>query len=117
MVSRMGIRAVENIDASFELAPEAKEALVALLTHEKFCAQVCSQPGVPAGCKGMEFTGMLFQPVGWTVNTRFGMPQEYEQYHHDKENYTIINVPPTFMFKAKIFKPSRLCAIYKVIKE
>ncbi len=41
-----------------------------------------------------------------------GMPTEYEQYLEDP-NYTIINIPPNFMFKAKIFKPSRLCAIYK----
>jgi len=28
--------------------------------------------------------------------------QEYEKYLHDKENYTIINVPPNFMFKAQV---------------
>jgi hypothetical protein len=42
------------------------------------------------------------------------MPAEYEQYLDDP-TYAIINVPPNFMFKAKIFKPSRLCAIYKTI--
>ena len=43
-----------------------------------------------------------------------GMPAEYEQYLEDP-NYAIINVPPNFMFKAKIFKPSRLCAVYKAV--
>lgn len=43
-----------------------------------------------------------------------GMPAEYEQFLEDPK-YAIINVPPNFMFKAKIFKPSRLCAIYKAV--
>jgi hypothetical protein len=42
------------------------------------------------------------------------MPAEYEQYLEDPA-YAIINVPPNFMFKAKIFKPSRLCAIFKTV--
>ena len=58
------------------------------------------------------FADMLFQPVPWSVATKKGMPAEYEAFHAN-ENYTIINVPPNFMFQAKIFKPSRLCAIYK----
>lgn len=59
-----------------------------------------------------EFSGMLFQPVPWTPATKKGMPQEYEQYHSNPD-YTIINVPPNFMFQAKIFNPSRLCAIFQ----
>jgi hypothetical protein len=43
-----------------------------------------------------------------------GMPAEYERYLEDPA-YAIINVPPNFMFKAKIFKPSRLCAIFKTV--
>ncbi|GBG67526.1 hypothetical protein CBR_g656 [Chara braunii] len=39
--------------------------------------------------------------------------QEFEKYHEDKENYVIVNVPPNYMFQAKIFKPSRLCAIFQ----
>ena len=42
------------------------------------------------------------------------MPQEYEQYH-ESPDFFIINVPPNFMFQSKIFKPSRLCAIYKAL--
>jgi hypothetical protein len=42
------------------------------------------------------------------------MPPEFEQYH-DSPHHAIINVPPNFMFKAKVFKPSRLCAVYRKI--
>lgn len=28
--------------------------------------------------------------------------------------YGIANIPPVVMFNAKIFKPSRLCAVYRV---
>ena len=33
--------------------------------------------------------------------------------YQEDENYLIINVPPPFMFKAKVFNPNRLCAIYQ----
>ncbi|CAI5475110.1 unnamed protein product [Closterium sp. Yama58-4] len=112
-----GIRAVESFDTSFELDPQAKEVLVYLLSSDVFLQQVASQPGVPAGTTGTEFTGELFTPVPWSPTTRFGMPQELEKYNEDKENYIIINVPPNFMFKAQIFKPSRLCAIFKVLRD
>jgi hypothetical protein len=68
------------------------------------------QPGVELG-----FTGDLFQPAPWTPTTRKGMPAEFEKYHDDP-SYVFINVPPNFMFNAKIYKPSRLCAIYKVVE-
>lgn len=109
---RAGIRAVENFDASFELQPEAQDVLVQLLSSDVFCTQVATQPGVPEGSRA-EFTGDLFQPVPWSPSTTHGMPQEFEKYLFDKANYIIINVPPNYMFKAKIFKPTRLCAIYK----
>ena len=62
----------------------------------------------------LQFTGHLFQPVPWTPTSKRGMPQEYEQYH-ESPDYFIINVPPNFMFQSKIFKPSRLCAIYQSV--
>ncbi|CAI5501641.1 unnamed protein product [Closterium sp. Naga37s-1] len=96
---------------------QAKEVLVYLLSSDVFLQQVATQPGVPAGITGTEFTGELFTPVPWSPTTRFGMPQELEKYNEDKENYIIINVPPNFMFKAQIFKPSRLCAIFKVLRD
>ncbi|CAI5501972.1 unnamed protein product [Closterium sp. Naga37s-1] len=94
-------------------------ALVRCLPAAGACPLTCvaTQPGVPAGITGTEFTGELFTPVPWSPTTRFGMPQELEKYNDDKDNYIIINVPPNFMFKAQIFKPSRLCAIFKVLRD
>eukprot|EP00897_Mesotaenium_endlicherianum_P001229 jgi/Mesen1/1133/ME000123S00303 len=48
------------------------------------------------------------------ISTPLSFLQEYEKYLEDKDNYVIINVPPNYMFQAKIFKPSRLCAIFRV---
>lgn len=59
----------------------------------------------------LEFADILFQPVPWSPTTTKGMPAEFEKYHGDPA-YVTINVPPNFLFQAKIFKPSRLCAIY-----
>ena len=76
-------------------------------------------PQVARECKleegtQLSFTDTLFQPVPWSPSTRKGMPAEIEVFHDDPD-YTIINVPPNYMFTAKIFKPSRLCAIFKRI--
>ena len=60
----------------------------------------------------LTFTGQLFQPVPWSPNSTKGMPKEFEHLHADP-SYIFINVPPNFMFQAKIFRPSRLCAIYR----
>ena len=60
----------------------------------------------------LEFADILFQPVPWSLTTKKGMPQEYEKLHEDPD-YVLINVPPNFLFQAKIFKPSRLCAFYR----
>ncbi len=67
----------------------------------------CSLPETAA----VAFADVLFQPVPWSPATRKGMPQE--RYHGSPE-FAIINVPPNFMFQAKIYKPSRLCAVYRV---
>lgn len=64
----------------------------------------------------MEFADVLFQPVPWSPTTKKGMPAEFERYHANAD-YNIINVPPNFMFQAKIFKPSRLCAVYRVDRQ
>jgi hypothetical protein len=104
----MNLKIIENFDSSFTLDPDAKETLFGLLTNEKFLQQISQQlPG-----SQVEFTELLFQPVPYSTATPKGMPAEFEPYHNS-EDYLIINVPPNFMFKAKIFKPSRLCAIYR----
>ncbi|MDF5711167.1 MAG: hypothetical protein PUP90_26720 [Nostoc sp. S4] len=104
----MRLKIVQNFDASFTLEPQAKETLFKSLTSEAFLNQICQQ----LQCQKLEFTELLFQPVPYSLTTTKGMPAEFEKYHESDE-YVIINVPPNFMFSAKIFKPSRLCAIYQ----
>ncbi len=106
----MSLKIIENFDNSFTLEPEAKETLFALLKNETFLQQVAEQ----VKCQQVEFTELLFQPVPYSTATPKGMPPEFEPYYESAE-HAIINVPPNFMFKAKIFKPSRLCAIYRKI--
>eukprot|EP00803_Ostreobium_quekettii_P000583 evm.model.scf_882.1 EVM.evm.TU.scf_882.1 scf_882:1499-2535(+) len=107
----MGLKAVENYDGDFELGEESRDQLVNLLKSETFRRQVVKECKLGDGVL-VDFTGMLFQPVPWSPKTTKGMPEQYVKYLEDPE-YTIINVPPNFMFQAKIFKPSRLCAIFK----
>lgn len=104
----MRLKIVENFDGNFSLEPNAKETLFELLKNESFVHQISEQVRV----EKVEFTKLLFQPVPYSKETPKGMPAEFEPYHNS-DNYVIINVPPNFMFKAKIFNPSRLCAIYR----
>lgn len=105
----MKIKIIEQFDGSFSLDPAAQNCLFDLLKSEAFLQQL--QPQFPQ--HNLEFTELLFQPVPYSVNTPKGMPKAFEQYHQNPE-YVIINVPPNFMFQAKIFKPSRLCAVYRL---
>lgn len=104
------LKILESFEHEFTLPPTAKSTLHQLLESDEMCQVISSQKG----CDRVQFTGMLFQPAPYTVNEPKGMPRELEQYH-ESPDYVIINVPPQFMFDAKIFKPSRLCAIYQVI--
>jgi hypothetical protein len=106
----MKIKVIENFDGSFTLDPQIQVILFNLLTGEKFLQQVAEQ----ANCRSIVFTEILFQPVPYSPGTPKGMPAEFEQYHQSPA-HIIINVPPNFMFAAKIFQPSRLCAIYQKI--
>lgn len=106
---RMGIRAVSTYDASFTLATETRDTLEAYLRHPDMIEEVCRS----AKCEGAEFLGELFQPVPYSRDTPRGMPAQYERYHL-KADYAIVHVPPVIMFKAKVFKPSRLCAVYRI---
>ncbi|KAI5078545.1 hypothetical protein GOP47_0006216 [Adiantum capillus-veneris] len=112
--TRMGLKVVHTYDASFELKPECEEMLHTLLDSPTFRRQVSGQAPETNTSFEYEFTGELFQPVPWSVTTRHGMPQEFEKYFNHPE-YAIVNVPPNFMFKAKIFRPSRLCAVFKKV--
>lgn len=108
IIGKMALKIIQSFDSNFTLEPQAKADLFEMLTNESFLKQVCQQ----SNCEKVEFTELLFQPVPYSSATPKGMPAEFEKYH-ESEEYIILNVPPNFMFKAKIFKPSRLCAIYK----
>jgi hypothetical protein len=106
----MPLKIVQHFDGSFILETEAKKTLFNLLTGESFLNQIRQN----LKCEKVEFTELLFQPVPYSAATPKGMPAEFEKYHQSEE-YAIINVPPNFMFNAKIFKPSRLCAVYRKV--
>lgn len=106
----MALKIIDHFDGSFTIDPEAKQALFSLLKSEVFIKQITEQ----IQCNRVEFTELLFQPVPYTTATPKGMPSEFEKYYESDE-HAIIIVPPNFMFKAKIFKPSRLCAIYRQV--
>lgn len=104
----MKLKIIENFDSSFSLSTEAKETLFTLLRNENFLQQISSE----SNCESVEFTELLFKPVPYSTATPKGMPAELEVYKNSRD-HVIINVPPNFMFKAKIFQPNRLCAIYR----
>lgn len=108
----MGLKIIESFESSFTLEKDARKILFSLLTSENFLQQITSQ----LSCQKLEFTELIFQPVPYSKETPKGMAKEFEQYH-ESSDYIIINIPPNFMFKAKIFKPSRLCAIYKITRD
>lgn len=110
-IEKMGLKIIESYDSSFVLEPDTKAALFGLLTSESFLKQVALQ----CASSRIEFAELLFQPVPYSSETPKGMPAEFEKYH-ESSDFAIVNVPPNFMFQAKIFKPSRLCAIYRVFK-
>ena len=105
------LKIINNFDGRFTLDPNEKATLFSFLQGESFLHQVTQQ----LQCRQVEFTELVFQPIPYSQGTPKGMPPEYEPYH-ESSDYAIINVPPNFMFKAKIFNPSRLCAIYRIIE-
>ncbi len=106
----MALKIIDHFDGSFTLDPTVKADLFGLLTSAAFLQQVAHV----AGWQQVEFTEFLFQPVPYSAATPKGMPAEFEKFHGSPD-YAIVNVPPNFMFKAKVFKPSRLCAVYRKI--
>eukprot|EP00903_Cladosiphon_okamuranus_P011341 g10690.t1 len=106
----MAIRAVENFNADFDLEEKTAARLDGYLRHEDMLAEVCKQ----FECESAEYIGEIFQPVPYSQATPQGMPADIEEKYFLNEQYGIANIPPVVMFNAKIFKPSRLCAVYKV---
>ncbi len=103
------LKIIENFDDRFTLDPDLKATLFELLNNQGFLEQIAQT----AQASAVEFTELIFQPIPYSKNTPKGMPPLFEQYH-DSPDYVIINVPPNFMFKAKVFSPSRLCAVYRL---
>ena len=106
----MGLKIVKNFDTAFTLNSEAEEILFSLLSNKTFTEQISDRLHE----QEIQFTNLLFQPVPYSQHTPKGMPPEFERYQ-GSDDYIIINVPPNFMFQSKIFKPSRLCAIYRKV--
>jgi hypothetical protein len=104
------IRGIHDYDASFSLSEECATTLQAYLRHPDMIKEVSKQ-AVAQSAKFQD--GMLFQPVPYSAGTPFGMPATFEEYHLNPD-FAIVNVPPVVMFKSKIFKPSRLCAVFRV---
>jgi hypothetical protein len=57
---------------------------------------------------------VIFEPIPYSTESPHGMPKDISDKYYMKENYAIVNVPQTIMFKAKVFAPTRLCAVYQV---
>lgn len=57
----------------------------------------------------LSFSGVLFQPVPWSVNTPRGMPKAFERYAEEPGRYLVVNVPPNFMFQVCVEAVWRLC--------
>lgn len=106
------LKIIEHFDSSFTLDPDAKAALFGLLNSPGFLEQIARE----AQASAVEFTELIFQPVPYSETTPKGMLPLFEQYHNSPD-YVIINVPPNFMFKAKVLSPSRLCAVYRQHQE
>ena len=97
----MKIKVIDNFDGSFILDPAVQAILFDLLTSKQFLQQVADQ----ATCRSVIFTNNIFQPVPYSPGTPKGMPAEFEEYHQSPA-HLIINVPPNFMFAAKIDRKS-----------
>lgn len=109
-VATMAIRAVESFNSAFTLEEKTAATLDGYLRHKDMIAEVCKQ----FDCTGAEYIGEIFQPVPYSAATPQGMPADIEEKYFLNEEYGIANIPPVVMFNAKIFKPSRLCAVYKI---
>lgn len=108
-VLSMALRAVEAYDGAFGLDADVRDSLVRRLTDPEFAGTVAEQ----GNCERAHFNGDLFQPIPYSLATPRGMPRDIEAYARDP-NFIVINIPPTLMFEARCFKPSRLCAVFRL---
>ena len=81
----------------FDLIMRCIQGWLSRMRDHSYSPQVLEETGQPEGTD-LAFTGVLFQPVPWSIHTKKGMPVEYEKYASDSD-YVIINTPPNFMFQ------------------
>ena len=99
LIVRAGLKIRDTYDSKFELSTESDKSLRDLLSSSTFQQQVSRETGEPEGTQ-VSFTGMLFQPVPWSPNTKLGMPQEFEKYKAD----------PGELFSKIALKPLKECS-------
>ncbi|GMI55187.1 hypothetical protein ScalyP_jg11664 [Parmales sp. scaly parma] len=106
-----GFQGSSFASSEVSLSPLAEFDLYNHLTSEIMVNTVCQQ----AESKEASYiNGTLFQPVPYSPSTPHGMPSNIQAEFYLQDGFVVVNVPPTIMFKAKIFKPSRLCCVYQV---
>ena len=105
------LRIINNFDTSFSLDPESQRVLFGLLENDGFLGQVAGQ----IEAQKVEFTGILFQPMPQMSGAPRNMSPEVQEYFTSND-YAIVNIPPAFLFKARISNPTKLCAIFHRLK-
>ena len=105
------LRIINNFDTSFSLEPESQRILFGLLESDSFLGQVAGQ----IEAQKVQFTGILFQPMPQVSAAPRNMSPEVEEYFTSSD-YAIVNIPPAFLFKARISNPTKLCAIFHRLK-
>mmetsp|Transcript_10319 Transcript_10319/g.41758 ORF Transcript_10319/g.41758 Transcript_10319/m.41758 type:complete len:213 (-) Transcript_10319:1855-2493(-) len=81
------------------------------LAHPDMLAKVVAEARCDSATA--EYTRLKFEPRPYSAAEPRGVPASYERYLDD-DRYIVVNVPPVVMFKAKCFKPSKLCAVYEL---
>lgn len=92
-----------------ELSDEVDETLRVYLSGKQMMRKVAEEAMVDSA----RYAGILFEPKPYSEEMPRGVPRDVEQFL-DSETHVVVNVPPVVMFKAKCFKPSKLCAVYEL---
>mmetsp|Transcript_32464 Transcript_32464/g.103512 ORF Transcript_32464/g.103512 Transcript_32464/m.103512 type:complete len:130 (+) Transcript_32464:183-572(+) len=77
------------------------------------CSQMRKKVASEAKVGGATYAGITFEPRPYSEAELRGVPRNLERYLDDRK-FIVVHVPPTVMFKAKCFSPSKLCAIYEL---
>lgn len=67
---------------------QVQESLYSLLQHPDMIAEVKKQ----IKCETAEFLGHVFQPLPYSLETRSGMPKEFEPFHNNPEVVVVMVV-------------------------